>query len=579
MKHVKKLVAGSLVGVMAMGMTVSAAPANPFADMTDETAWYYGNALAAYEAGYISGMPGASAGELLFAPEVKLTREQFVQILYAKQTDKLVTFINGGNFDDVIDGDNAWYENAVVWAAKEGITSGVDADTFGVGNTMNRAQFVTMLRAYAKYKGFDTTDLADISTYPDAADLDTSSYSWAKDATAWAIKAGIMSGVGVEGVNHLKPGDDVTRAMCATMLMKFDEKYGIDSDGSFKINSTDPKTQYDVWQATLDASGYYPEYADGDNITITIKLKSDKAFSGAIGCNIDDPADDGDKKTWKNIEKSGEAGENTWTVSFDKAYWDPNLQIYSMEGDSVEVLSVTIAETQAEEPEDPQIEYGTVWEGEVISGSWKNAVQVEKSKFANFKFDGTEKLVVTYTSENTSTWGNQFKFAANRGNWEGVVNEGYNTQIAATTATEAVTLTSDYAILKDNDLIIQGNNWIITKIEVLGGASEVWSGEKAIGWGDPVTVDASKFEGVTFDGSARLYITYQSTDPTADFGQFKFIDGSWTMFGTNDAYNVSAVGVDVVEEVVLTSEYASAATSGFLITGNNNTVTKVEIIK
>ena len=51
-------------------------------------------------------------------------------------------------FTDVTDS-NAYYYDAVLWAVKNGVTTGVGDGTFGVNNVCNRAQVVTFLyRAY-----------------------------------------------------------------------------------------------------------------------------------------------------------------------------------------------------------------------------------------------------------------------------------------------------------------------------------------------------------------------------------------------------------------------------------------------
>ena len=46
--------------------------------------------------------------------------------------------------------DGAWYYAPVAWAVENGITSGMDDGTFGIGAICTRAQVVTFLRsAYA----------------------------------------------------------------------------------------------------------------------------------------------------------------------------------------------------------------------------------------------------------------------------------------------------------------------------------------------------------------------------------------------------------------------------------------------
>ena len=46
-------------------------------------------------------------------------------------------------FTDVVEG--GYYYDAVLWAVEKGITNGIDATTFGVSQSCNRAQVVTFL--------------------------------------------------------------------------------------------------------------------------------------------------------------------------------------------------------------------------------------------------------------------------------------------------------------------------------------------------------------------------------------------------------------------------------------------------
>ena len=45
--------------------------------------------------------------------------------------------------------------------------------------------------------------------------------SWAKEALAWAVDAGIMSGVPADGTLYLQPDKIASRIQCATMIRNF----------------------------------------------------------------------------------------------------------------------------------------------------------------------------------------------------------------------------------------------------------------------------------------------------------------------------------------------------------------------
>ena len=83
-----------------------------------------------------------------FAPMEVCNRAQVVTFLW-RAFDKPETRAQEQPFGDVQPG--SWYEVPVIWAVEEGITAGISAVSFGPGATCNRAQIVTFLyRAYAQ---------------------------------------------------------------------------------------------------------------------------------------------------------------------------------------------------------------------------------------------------------------------------------------------------------------------------------------------------------------------------------------------------------------------------------------------
>ena len=138
-----------------------------------------------------------------------LTRGMLVQMLYgiagAPETEA------GKDFTDVDDGD--WYAEAVGWASGVGIAAGY-GETFGPEDPVTREQMVTMLLAYAKFKGYDIVDGADLSAYSDEGEIS----DWAEQAMAWAKAADLVSG---RSATLLAPGGSATRAETVVILMNF----------------------------------------------------------------------------------------------------------------------------------------------------------------------------------------------------------------------------------------------------------------------------------------------------------------------------------------------------------------------
>lgn len=110
----------------------------PFDDI-DPSNYYYKAVLWAAENGITGGTSATT-----FSPDATVTRAQTVTFLWrvagspaAKQT---------ASFGDVVA--DAYYHDAVVWAADEAITSGTSATTFSPADSCLRGQIVTFLYRY-----------------------------------------------------------------------------------------------------------------------------------------------------------------------------------------------------------------------------------------------------------------------------------------------------------------------------------------------------------------------------------------------------------------------------------------------
>ncbi len=99
----------------------------------------------AYFADAVSWAVGAGVtvgkGNHEFAPEAPVTRAQFVTFLYRAAGSPDVS----GNcaFTDVAP--DAYYYNAVLWAAQQGIASGTSTNSFSPDALCSRGQIVTFL--------------------------------------------------------------------------------------------------------------------------------------------------------------------------------------------------------------------------------------------------------------------------------------------------------------------------------------------------------------------------------------------------------------------------------------------------
>ena len=131
---------GSKVEVKAEFVEISTDSANPFRDVS-KNAYYYKQVLWAVEKGITSGV---SANE--FAPEAACTRGQMVTFLWKAAGSPEVSGTLA--FNDV--SADAYYAKAVRWAAQQGITSGTSAGMFSPNAPCTRGQMAMFLYAYAK---------------------------------------------------------------------------------------------------------------------------------------------------------------------------------------------------------------------------------------------------------------------------------------------------------------------------------------------------------------------------------------------------------------------------------------------
>lgn len=174
-----------------------------FSDM-DRDDWYYAAAAYAYHNGLMNGTGGGK-----FSPNGAAERAMLVTILWRTQGSPTGA---SADFSDVADG--KYYTEAVSWAAENNIVTGFANGTFRPTQKMTREQLAVILYRYAQFRGDDVSARADLSAFSDASQVS----SYAKDAMAWAVAEGLISG---NSGKKLTPAGTATRAQLATILMRF----------------------------------------------------------------------------------------------------------------------------------------------------------------------------------------------------------------------------------------------------------------------------------------------------------------------------------------------------------------------
>ncbi|WP_301010429.1 S-layer homology domain-containing protein [Anaerotignum lactatifermentans] len=129
-----------------------------------ETDWFFKGVEYVVDKDIMSGV-----SENEFAPSGKLTRAMLVQMLYNMESRPACDAENA--FMDVPVGQ--WYTDAVIWANDAKIVSGMGEGLFAPNMEITREQMVAMLYNYAKYKGYDVTASTDLSKFADNASVST----------------------------------------------------------------------------------------------------------------------------------------------------------------------------------------------------------------------------------------------------------------------------------------------------------------------------------------------------------------------------------------------------------------------
>ncbi len=165
---------------------------------------------------------------------------------------------NASTFSDVKS--DAYYTNAVGWAAENGIVSGYGENRFGPDDPVERQQFATILYRYAAYKGDRMNVTGDVS-FVDSAEI----ANYAKTAVLWAQENGIVSG---KSGNRFDPAGQSTRAEAATILYRYLTK---ETMGTPDISEQTGKTliAYFSWSGnTEEMASYIAEQTDADLLEI-----------------------------------------------------------------------------------------------------------------------------------------------------------------------------------------------------------------------------------------------------------------------------------------------------------------------
>lgn len=177
----------------------------PFTDVR-ESDWFYKDVAFAYENGLFAG-----TSDTTFSPNASMTRAMLVTVLYRLEGQPAVNGRSG--FSDVQY--NGYYEDAVTWAADNGIVNGTSTTTFSPNANVTREQMAAILYRYAQHKKYNTAASSGLNGFTDHASVS----GYAAASLEWAVAEKLVNG----SAGKLMPTGNATRAQVAAILHRFVE--------------------------------------------------------------------------------------------------------------------------------------------------------------------------------------------------------------------------------------------------------------------------------------------------------------------------------------------------------------------
>lgn len=251
----KRLLSVVLALTLCMGLSAPALAARTF---TDVPADYWAHDAIQYvtDEGLFSGTSGST-----FTPGGTMTRAMLWVVL-ARMDGVDTSATNGG----------AWYQTGLDWAVEAGISDGTNAN-----GSITRAQFAAMLYRYAQYAGANTAaDTSMLDKFTDAGSIP----SYAVEPLAWAVENGIVSGT---SATEVSPSGSATRAQVATMLMRYEQKFGDSQEaadpGETVTEPEQPSSEYTMKLALMNHNLSVGDRVVADVNTIPSTAKENLTFT------------------------------------------------------------------------------------------------------------------------------------------------------------------------------------------------------------------------------------------------------------------------------------------------------------
>ena len=183
-------------------------------------------------------------------------------------------------FSDVEEG--AWYEEAVTFCNFNKLMTGyAGTDTFGVGKSLTRAEFATVLYRIADPTGaaVDPTTVKNTTKFSDVEDG-----QFYTAATNWAVANGVISGVDTANGKEFQPYTPVSREMVCTILARYMK--AADDQPTAKLNSMPNAASVSDWATNSVAWALNNGVINGYNDNGTLKVEPQMTLTREMAAQI-----------------------------------------------------------------------------------------------------------------------------------------------------------------------------------------------------------------------------------------------------------------------------------------------------
>ena len=168
--------------------------------------WFYDAVMYVYDNGIMQGSY-LEGEEPKFDPEASFTRAQAAMIFYRLAQSPDVSDLPNP-FSDVVAG--AWYTDAIVWAADDGIVEGYPGGLFGPNDAITREQLAAIVGRWSE--GQALPEIVDYE-WPDFDSIRDYAQEYVLNLTAIGVFEGIPG-------DNFMPGENAVRAEIASVLFK-----------------------------------------------------------------------------------------------------------------------------------------------------------------------------------------------------------------------------------------------------------------------------------------------------------------------------------------------------------------------